>query len=566
MGWKWTTGGGFNVSVMTAIGPEAADRGKLRMIRNSFVEIAGGMDRRFVRAGKALASVHDLLEQLVVSLEDIACTPDREASGTAVAQMQTAVDYLLTLPAMQTERGANLDAIRSAGNALMRNIAQIERTLSFLQICGLNLKVASGGAEVLAGFVDEMFGRLEFAQDEVRGLASDVRVLGAGIAGMLEQDRLLAIECAKVIPHVPRKLVSDAEALLAHRNAVLVSAEQATARARTIRGKVADAIDALQIGDITRQRLEHVADGLRILDDYAAGLPADAASADHLAMVAGHCATLLVAQAEDALHAFRGEARLLMDSLDTLTSGAMRLLALRDGEGRAAEGADAAFLGDLERGIAHVDGVTVHLHRASAQSKRLGEETGQVADRLSLRLKAVRKVQRDVAQMAWNTGLRCRNMGQDGQGLAVMSTEIRNFANILAEIWADVSDRFDRLVAAAVLIERTEGQVDMQQVLIQAFGCIRSGGARVAEGLSALGQRAPEIATVIRETSDGLDCDRALGVPLSEVVARFGQLAHPIGSAASPQVKDAVAMLLERMAAQYTMAREREVHRRFTLL
>ncbi len=58
-------------------------------------------------------------------------------------------------------------------------------------------------------------------------------------------------------------------------------------------------------------------------------------------------------------------------------------------------------------------------------------------------------MQIDVEQMAWNTGLRCRRMGDDGKGLEVIAKEIRVFANNLEAVSAKITGTFEQLSAAA---------------------------------------------------------------------------------------------------------------------
>lgn len=551
------------MNFMTTMEPAIMDRAGLNRVRGKFTEIGAGLDQRFMAAGKTLASAHTLVEGLIGSLEDVAGALDKDERLSAVAAIQETADYLIALPGMQVDRGVSVDAIRSASDALMHYVAQIERTLSFLQICGLNLKVASSGAEEFAGFVDDMFSRLEFAQAEVRGLEGDVRAIGGGISCMVKLDGVLAKECTRIIPEAPQRLVADAEALRVHQNTAATLAGKVTVVARAIREKIGHAIGALQIGNITHQRLAHVVDGIRIVEEYRASGMDDVHSMDRVVVVSDHCVALLAAQANDALQVFHTESRRLTDNLDALAPDAMQLLAMREG----GENVEAALLRDLERGMAEVDVVTSHLRRSCVQSHKLGSETTAMADRLSRRLRAVRKVQRDVAQMAWNTGLRCRNMGQDGQGLAVMSTEIRNFAHSLAEVWADVSDTFDRLVAGAEVIGATKEPNDIRSVLKDAVDHIRSGGERVEAGLAGLENYAPQVAALLRETEDTLNCEGAFGARFVDTVAELGALGN---RAVAGDMRGASAGdldgLLRRIEAGYTLAREREVHGRFALV
>lgn len=176
-------------------------------------------------------------------------------------------------------------------------------------------------------------------------------------------------------------------------------------------------------------------------------------------------------------------------------------------------------------------------------------------------------MQSDVEQMAWNTGLRCRRMGEDGLALAVIATEIRQFSNNLEAVSDRISRTFEQLAAAAASIrERREGggKIDAGHTLAESLASIRAGGERMHESLASLDGDAAKVVAILRDSTDKVDCEAGIGAALAEAAARLAALVRPEGEL--PEVAIApLSDMLGRIARSYTMARERDVHKRFAL-
>lgn len=536
----------------------------LANVQDSLATLASGLDARFVEAGQALAQAYQIVETLVKSLEGVTGSLDREAAEAAVQDMRAIADRLTRLPAMQSRRREALVTIGGAGEALRTPMAQFHRTLRFLRICGLNIKVAAAGAEEFSGFADTMFEKIDVAEEQMSSFGQEIDGLSSGIAEALEAEKLLAAECTRVIPEVPQRLDRDALALQEHQHALGELAARIAQVAREIRAKLATALGALQIGDITRQRLEHVVSGLTTMD--AALREAEGMSAEDIALAEEHVLALLAAQAADAVEDFRAQARVLAHNLRAIGPEATALLALKDDGGAQGEGGDDHVLHVLERSIDEVRSVTGRLQQADALSDRLGTATTSTAESLGRRIAAVQRVKNDVQQMAWNTDLRCRRMGSEGQGLAKIATEIRNFSNHLEMLTNGISETFRRLVDAAAEMRAQsegEGKVDADRALTASLDCVRDGGDRMREGLSCLDRDAATVGDILRQTTENVDCDAEIGDALGEAVVRLSEAA---GEPALPEEPPAVlGEILAAIHASYTMASEREVHKRFAL-
>ncbi|TCM16471.1 methyl-accepting chemotaxis protein [Novosphingobium sp. PhB165] len=548
---------------LATISEDSLEAAPARMeLRDALATVASGLDARFVAAGTALARAYEIVEALIGALESVTNAFERDAAEAAVDNMRGTADRLMRLPVIQSSRRKALISIEQASAALSGQIDQVNRTLSFLRICGLNIKVAAAGSGDFSGFADMMFAKIDLGEEEMASISREIGWLAEAVPGMFEVEDQLAAECALVVPQVPCKLADDALALQDHQVDLAERAVQISDVARRIRSQVGTALGALQVGDITRQRLEHVADGLLDLDTFLEA-PSDL-TPDVLEIIAGHATALLAAQAADTLDIFRNEARLLTSSLRGIGPNAAALLELRVSENADEPDGEGVFLQMLETSVAEVASVTERLREADARSNRLSNVASTTARNLAKRLATVHRITSDVQQMAWNTDLRCYRMGTEGRGLAVVAAEIRGFAATLATIASAIAQSFDGLTAAAATIGGTEEDepVDAGQALKESLDCIRDGGQRMRRGLSELDHGASAVAEILQETTDRIDCEAEVGDPLLEIADRLAVLGQECADVPEEAVA-ALGDLLGTIAARYTMAREREVHRAF---
>ncbi|MHA6718100.1 hypothetical protein ACX40Y_01495 [Sphingomonas sp. RS6] len=527
-------------------------------------EVASQLDARFVDAGNALAEAYAIVEKLVGALDAATQAMGREAADGAVENMRATADRLERLPEVQATRQAALARIQQTSKPLRDSIHQINRTLDFLRICGLNIKVAAAGAHGFADFADTMFARIDDGEREMSEIGAEIARLVGGIGSVIDIDRQLADECVKVIPQVPRKLAADAAALQAHQNEVARRAERIAEVAREIRAKVATAIGAMQIGDITRQRLEHVADGLRALIAFREGGEGEAPSPETAIAVSGHMTALFVAQARDTIDGFQQEVGVLAESLRGIVPSAEALVSLQAEAGNAGDDAESgSFLAELERSVSDVAAVTARLRDADGQAQRLGAATSATAERLAARLKVVHRVTHDVHQMAWNTDLRCSRLGNEGRGLAMVASEIRGFANRLADISAAIEGAFEDLVACAAAVRDPQAdEADAGQALTESLALIHDGAQRMRDGLSGLDGDTAAVTRILSRATEKIDCDAEVSDALRDAVTRIEPLAAPC-DAPDEAIEAPLRALLDQLARSYTMAREREVHRGF---
>jgi hypothetical protein len=520
--------------------------------------VASGLDKRFVDAGHSLAHAYDIVEKLIASLDRVTNALDREAADRAIATMQGNADRLARLPAVQAERQRSLDIIQQATSTVQEEVLRVDRTLDFLQICGRNIKVAAAGAPGYSDFADAMIAKLDVSEREIHQISKEVAQLAATVPCVVDVNRVLASECAHLCPHVPDKLAADAIGLQNNQVDTADRADRIATVARDIRAKLSASHGAMQIGDITRQRLEHAAQICRILDAALAD-PDIAPDPSTAAALMGQAMSLLAAQVADTTQDFQHQSRLLATSFESIGTQLAAMLSLSE-EGAVERGSDTAFLEVLEQSVAEVDSVTARLRDADIRSTRLGAEASVTVERLGQRLTTIYRVTNDVQIMAWNTDLRSYRMGRAGDGLARIAAEIRGLVKTLESVSRSVATAFERLNSAAEAIRsESESKTCTESTLETALDVIRAGAQLTREGMKGLDYQAIMIRDLIGEMIGAVECERVFSDPMLEIVSRSEYWANACQQG-DILLSERASQVLKDFYCTYTMASERQTH------
>jgi len=551
---EWVEQGALVPDVVAAFGPA------LHALGAELDLVASGLDKRFVDAGHSLAHAYDIVEKLIASLDHVTNALDREAADRAIATMRGNADRLARLPVVQADRQRSLDIIQQATSTVQEEVLRVDRTLDFLQICGRNIKVAAAGAQGYSDFADAMIAKLDVSEREMHQISKEVAQLAETVPCVVEVNRVLASECAHLCPHVPDKLAADAIGLQNNQVDTADRADRIATVARDIRAKLSASHGAMQIGDITRQRLEHAAQTCRILDAALAD-PNIAPDPVAAAALQGQAMSLLAAQVADATQDFQHQSRLLATSFQSIGTQLAAMLSL-SGEGAAERGSDAAFLEVLEQSVAEVDSVTARLRDADIRSTRLGAEASVTVERLGQRLTTIYRVTNDVQIMAWNTDLRSFRMGRAGDGLARIAAEIRGLVKTLESVSGSVATAFGRLNAAADAISsEPDGETSQGSTLEAALDVIRAGAQLTREGMSELDQNAVMIRDLVTEMIGAVECEAVFSDPLLDIIGRFEGWATRYAQTDAVLTEQA-SRVFDEINRTYTMSSERQVHGR----
>lgn len=536
----------------------AASHGATARLRLRIAEILSGLDDHFTRIGGTLERTVGAVSDVVNALGQIGAALQGDDGSGAVDNLARAARRLHDVSDQVAARAGQVERIRAISLRLATEIHELHRTLEALKIYGMNVKIAAFGARDFVDFADLMGQKLDAGKADVEGFHGRLAELESGLTRMTASDRELLRECARVVPQVPDRLVREAKALQHHQDALATQVRSTAAIAATIQTRVATVLGAIQIGDIARQRLEHVLAGCEMLD----ALPADADPG-----VTGHMLALLHAQLDDTAQDFRRETLVLVGSLRELEPEANRLLAL---QARPDQGAsdDAAFLRELEAGIAEATAMIAQLQEADRQADDTLALIGTTIEDLTARAAAIRHLRVDVQLMAINIGLSCRRVEAIGRPMTVIANEIRSHAEKLDGAVAHIGSAAGELAtcSGAMCGDVRAGETGTGDALAHSLAMIREGASRTEQAVAMASRQSDTIGTLLRQTRDelevSLDLASTIDALAQDTASHTG--AGDVGALEQGAAAALVAML-ETLGRSYTMASERVVHDRFRL-
>lgn len=517
------------------------------------------IEGKFLEAGETLEHAVEVIGGLIASLDQLAGAFDPQTVDVTTQDLSEAASRLTGLTSSHRQRRSGFEALSSASASLDRNIIEMRRSLSYLRVFAVNIKITAGGIPAagaeFGSFAEEIYASIERGRVQLDEFGGDLSELEQHVTASLAQEVELEKRCAAALPAVPNQLQADADAIAEHHRQVATVAQRVGALARSIQMKVAGVLAALQVGDSTRQRIEHVQSALMMLT----AAPAEGAVRDGVAAVMHR---LLAAQLADTAEVFCAEIDKISQNLAGMAADARDIVELR----RVAEGgsSDGGFLRRLERSVGEALELVAEIEAADRGAAKVGAAAQATAAQLVDRVATIRAIKAEIQQMALNANLKCGRMGDQGKPLSVIAIEMRAYAGRLDETAQDTEVSLGNLSGSQSGDDPESAIADADIGALIQGAAARIGEANDAAGadLASLAAQGETIAITLSRLSGRLNLRREVG----EVMARAGQTLSAIaGPESEPDEAVAAALepLLEKVGELYTMAREREIHKAF---
>ncbi len=519
------------------------------------------VEQRFLEGGSVLLAVMDVLNNLLASLDNVTRTLDAGAATDTTADLLATVKNLSELPQLESLRQKNLDILSSSGAGLRTHVADMQETMRYLQTFAVTVKITGAGIAEFAGFAEEILDRIRSGTAEVNNFAGQLHALekelntaqtfGSGVAQRYEQ----------TVPSVVSALQRDAQTISAHRKKLGEIAKQVGVLARGVQGKVATTLSALQIGDITRQRIEHVQSTLTIIQDFLAsdeGRALDRGAQARLENLVHH---LAAAQMVDMVENFQRDSRSVVETIASFSHDTQDILNLRAEMQSEDDAKGGNFMRALEESVSAAHAIVKQVETASLQANHVSQSTTATAANLLKGIENIRAVKMDIHYMALNTNLRCSRMGEEGRSINVVTAELRVFAAKLDESADAIVNGLTGFEEAACAIAATDstGGPGLAERLSDAVGNIRSAANAMETELGILSEHGREVASKISLSISKLDFQNDLGEVLSTCADDLCDLAGD-SLPGIDELADVLAGVGPRIFKLYTMAQERTVH------
>jgi uncharacterized phage infection (PIP) family protein YhgE len=533
-------------------------------------EIVGSLDARFLPVSATLVALVETIETVVSGLTEIQSAFASSNGGQAIDAMLEAADKLVAAPSVQSRRRTCFEDSRETVASLTSCSADLDRVIAMLQFYIMNIKIVAAGSSDFVDFADEMRSQLDNGRREVTQFNAAITSLLSDINGLLIADGNVAKECFKIIPDVPDRLRSAAGSLRDQQDKLADIAQTTGAIASRIQQRIVAALSAIQIGDIARQRIEHVVLACTIANDLSngkegaddcAGMPDDKATR----FARAHILKLSVAQLEAIRADFSHEAGQLLESLELLVPDSRRLLEFSKNNTTISE--SGQFISKIEEAIGQTRSLTDQLRNADEDASCILRSVMATVESIATRVRHVQLVGLKVGNMSVNAHLRCRRNEALSKPVAVIAREIKVQADLIKDRTVAIGGFSEQLKALAIEISGLKGAgLDtVADALNSSLTALRSAAERTESGVGQVNVNASAVTRTIEQTAADLRESLGLVSAIDTVIGDLTLASEPLGPDGEITAEHPLWAIMEQLKASYTMASERAVHNRFLL-
>jgi hypothetical protein len=528
----------------------------LAQVADRLTSLGGLAERHFAAIGHSLEQAVGVLAALTATFQ--ALLGDLRGSDMAQSgqDLVAVAGHVGVLAGGVQADVATLQRLAGVADAIAARVGKMHTVLHEVGILALNARlVAATMGEAGTGFlpfaaeIRRSAGAarddLDVLEQELADAKQHLRAAGQAAGGFVAQH-------AGTMRGITGRLTASVASIEAHVRLSGDAAAVAATRSDDIGSQVAAAIMALQLGDITRQRIEHMQSACLFLSREAAP-PALACR-------------LVAAQLLDVAEELERGAASVVAQLHELAMDAGEIAS----QGNQAYGASSrdsgSFLDELEANTQQAQTLFGALRAAHATVNPRIAAVLQAANGLVGHIAMIRSVEADIHIMGINTSLKCDRLGTIGRPLSVISQAVRDCGRQTAQHAAAVLEALQQMLADAGTLaaaDVAQGADAIDSAAQRMTGAVRRLGGmaeRMGAALIGLAGDGEAVVLLLHTAVEGFAVRHEIGAVLREAAEACTRQA---GQAHDGDISHAV---LARIAAGYTMARERTVHARFAPL
>ena len=469
-----------------------------------------------------------------------------------------------------------LGRITELTTAMSGRLDRMRKAVKVVDVLAVNAKIASAhigtGGEGFSTFAEEIARAMKVAEENLDRFSEQLDGMSQALYAAMTGQRDLGAQRDEAIRAIPEQLARSVSAIEARRSQAEGTAAEIGRKMQQVGQRVGSAVMSMQIGDTTRQRIEHADFALSLIASLfghssSAGIDLDfgTVTEEEKRRLAGAVCALTLAQLADMAQELNGQAGEIAASLEQLAGDAKEIAVL--GQRTYASGGyrPGSFLSDLEQDVGQARTLLEDLRNAQTTGDDVMANVLDTTKALVGNISAIQSLEADIRLMGLNTTLRCGRLGSEGRALTVIAQELRTCSNLTATEAEAVLTDLDEMVAAAGSSSNADAErrlaevTDMSALMIASVELLSGTANALAGALETLDRESGAVATALNETAAEIRAKAEIGQMLRQASDSLQavQKVFPF----EDEVADP-AGLLAAIAGKYTMAREREVHAR----
>ncbi len=543
---------------------DAAFVDKLKPIREWLAAPRADIERIFLEMGDNLIGCAQLLNDISSAHEGMPAELGGEAFRQVSLRLEAICDQVREMGDSHSGGKTPISQLHAMAAAVALPLRDLSRAAATIEIITTNARIVAadlGGQQgEFAVFTSDMgeLGRLvdrvvgEFTRSYERLMAS---------LGVAEQaNSAFAARHGETLRRIAGQMGAHLESVEMHRERGAAKAAEHSHLTGQIAMRVGTAVSALQIGDITRQRIEHVEEALDALVEHG---EIDGGSASGEKTVAVVC-RLQTVQLAETIDDFDRQVTELAETLRRLAEDATVALSDNGQESEALLATSGSALAAMTEELGLIGTLFEDFeHTRTGLESAAGQAAHAMGDMVQ-RLDAIRDVQQRIRLLSLNTAIRCSQLGERGSALKVV-------AGFLGELAGQT------VSSSGAILDGLEEADELARGLVQEYSAGADGKVAVLEReIAAVQLELAGVVTRLRERAETVACAGPKAVRLLEEAAanvaghqgfsgawsnagiELEAHAHPLGEPF--EMADVDADLIARLRSRYTMDSERRLH------
>jgi len=218
-------------------------------------------ERRFLEIGRSLEQAVGIADRLATTFGTLFTELGSAELAQARHDLGQAAVRIGTLTEVQHQRVATLNTLAAVVDSMGDRVGRMHAVLREVDVLALNARLAAvgmgeAGADFLL-FATEIRRSATLAREKLDQLARELAGAARHLRAARASTQRFAQRHAGAMQTIPRDLTASVASIEAHGREATGAVTAVGARSKKIGRKVAEAIVALELGDITRQRIEH---------------------------------------------------------------------------------------------------------------------------------------------------------------------------------------------------------------------------------------------------------------------------------------------------------------------
>ncbi|PWE52906.1 chemotaxis protein [Metarhizobium album] len=501
---------------------------------------------------------------LTQTLDSITGFFSPQATRTVVDGMTQAVDELAGLPAAADTKQDAFTTIAALCDSVHKNVDEMREVIRHLRTIAVTVKITGAGIPEFSGFADEIRERIQRVSEEVDRFARELVAMRDRLSEATQSSESVIRDFSATIPLLVANLDRGSVALSDQQTRMTETANELKDIIGSIQMKLATILSALQIGDITRQRIEHIITLLTYYEEFKTSEQIGSIDVVQVLHLEKAIVGLVRAQLEESVVEFHQQCGTIAGTIASFSADTSRVMTLRDKLAGSHNRAEDNVLRQMQGDLAQAADLSNQVLTRTRDLDTVASTVEESTQSLIAGIAAIRRIKLDIFYMALNSNLACNKLGEAGRAVNVVSGELRTFA--------------DRLEGPAEGIILAMQDIDAAKLKLTSICMISADGGshpldvarrevdtaanEMSAGLVALSGEGEVVFACIAEAIRRLDFRSDLGDVLDDCLAVAGS-----GDVMPSTPIDAGIAAIEQLSARifqiYTMTQEREIHRRF---